>query len=181
MNCTLSNDIRLVFLISLFEIRRVARDEAELKRKKSQQSGSTTPTKGLFHLSSRKNHSPTTPTNDPAEDDDDDDDTYVLHAMPTASTSNITLVSSIVALFCSQMRPVEGTVITDNADVSESRSLCFYNTLLTRTRCQICMLNEPIHGRAMISSIHLLSLRVARAIRPRRRIPTMISTNSFVT
>jgi hypothetical protein len=74
-----------VFLIGFVGIRRVARDEAELKRKKSQQSGSTTPTKGLFHLSSRKNHSPTTPTNDPIEDDDDD--TYVLSVIDFASLS----------------------------------------------------------------------------------------------
>ncbi|CAF2834418.1 unnamed protein product [Rotaria sp. Silwood2] len=46
---------------------RAARDEAELKRKKSQQSTST---KNLFNFSNRKINSPTTPTNTQNEDID---------------------------------------------------------------------------------------------------------------
>jgi hypothetical protein len=51
-------------------IRRSARDEAEFKRKKSQQIGSTTPPKSLSALDNGKANSPPTPTNDRHEDND---------------------------------------------------------------------------------------------------------------
>ncbi len=59
----------------MFSFRRAARDEAEFKRKKSQQSGPTTPPKSLFNFASRKINSPTTPTNDRHQDYDDDEHT----------------------------------------------------------------------------------------------------------
>jgi hypothetical protein len=71
---------------------RAARDEAEFKRKKSQQSGPTTPPKSLFNFASRKINSPTTPTNDRHQDYDDDEHT--------------------------QMRPVEATFVTDSNESS---------------------------------------------------------------
>lgn len=56
-----------------FFCRKAARDEAEFKRKKSQQSGPTTPPKSLFNFAARKMNSPTTPTNDHDDDDNNDD------------------------------------------------------------------------------------------------------------
>jgi hypothetical protein len=47
--------------------RRAARDETELKRKKIQQSGSTTPPKNNFPSDHCKPNSPPTPTNDPTD------------------------------------------------------------------------------------------------------------------
>lgn len=72
---------------------KAARDEAEFKRKKSQQSGPTTPPKSLFNFAARKMNSPTTPTNDHDDDDDNDD-------------------------IDTQMRPIEGLLITDNDESS---------------------------------------------------------------
>ncbi|CAF3848944.1 unnamed protein product [Rotaria sp. Silwood1] len=65
-----------------------ARGEAELKRKKSQQSGPITPPKSLFNFSNRKTNSPTTPTNNQNQDDD------------------------------AQMRPIDATLITDRNESS---------------------------------------------------------------
>ncbi|CAF2858309.1 unnamed protein product [Rotaria sp. Silwood2] len=67
---------------------RTARDEAELKRKKSQQSEAITPPKSLFNFSNRKTNSPITPTNDQNRDDD------------------------------AQMRPIDAILITDKNEKS---------------------------------------------------------------
>ncbi|CAF1134069.1 unnamed protein product [Rotaria sordida] len=67
---------------------RAARDEAEFKRKKSQQTGSITPSKSLFNFANRKTNSPTTPTNDQNQDDD------------------------------TQMRPIDAMLITDRNETS---------------------------------------------------------------
>ena len=56
---------------SFIYFRRIARDEAEVKRKKSQRSAPTTPPKSLFNFANRIIHSPTTPTNDRHDDDED--------------------------------------------------------------------------------------------------------------
>jgi len=50
--------------ISIFNYRRSARDEAEFRRKKHLQSGSTTPPKSYSNSDNRKTNSPPTPTND---------------------------------------------------------------------------------------------------------------------
>ncbi|CAF4106950.1 unnamed protein product, partial [Rotaria sordida] len=67
---------------------RAARDEADFKRKKSQQTGSITPSKSLFNFANRKTNSPTTPTNDQNQDDD------------------------------TQMRPIDAMLITDRNETS---------------------------------------------------------------
>lgn len=55
--------------------RRTARDEAEFKRKKSQTSRPTTPSKSLFNFANRIINSPTTPTNDRNSNDETATDT----------------------------------------------------------------------------------------------------------
>ncbi len=56
-------NFEIFIFIMDFLNRRQAREEAELKRKKSQQSGSTTPPKTSPQADNRKEKSPTTPTN----------------------------------------------------------------------------------------------------------------------
>jgi hypothetical protein len=61
------NSILFYFILN----RRTARNDAEFKHKKPQQSILTSPQKSLFKFVNRKMNSPTTPTNDQVEDDDD--------------------------------------------------------------------------------------------------------------
>jgi hypothetical protein len=61
---------RIILFIIYFINRREARDEAELRRKKCQQSGSTTPPKTHSQTDNRKEKSPTTPTNESPENTD---------------------------------------------------------------------------------------------------------------
>jgi hypothetical protein len=74
-----------------FSFRRTARDYAEFKRKKSQQSAPMTPPKILFNFANRLLNSPTTPTNDHNQEDED-----------------------------TQMRSIEATLVTHGNEPSNS-------------------------------------------------------------
>lgn len=132
---------------------RTAREDAEFKRKKSQQTPSITPPRSLFKQSNRKVNSPTTPTNDQNrtslivddDDDDDDDDT--------------------------QMRPIDATLITtDNVDIQLSRRSSHSTTTtntdddqyelarqITTTNSHLIKDIKPISSPEMVSSATSLS------------------------
>lgn len=149
------NDVRLMenIIIELQLELRTAREDAEFKRKKSQQTPSITPPRSLFKLPNRKVNSPTTPTNDQnrtsliIDDHNDDDD------------------------IDTQMRPIDATLITtDKFDIQLSRRSSHSTTTtntdddqyelarqMTTVNSQLIKDIKPISSPEMVSSATSLS------------------------